>query len=193
MRLSRRHSVVLEESKVCDEQRLISWACPVSSAMRSRGIHVDCTSRRDIHIDLFLELAKHRTVLLLEVSRYIYGINAISTKSKTGNLSRRQHSRIVPRSCLVSMGEGFRGSKPGRGKRINLLETVHSGSGANTTVPEFIFRVKRPCKDISSSLPGPEAYASDAPQPAGLLCNPESPLILDVPASAARSTRRERP
>jgi hypothetical protein len=40
---------------------------------------------------------------------------------------------------------------------------------------------------FSSSLPGPEAQASDAPQPADLLCNPKSPpLILYVPASAAR-------
>jgi hypothetical protein len=38
------------------------------------------------------------------------------------------------------------------------------------------------------SLPGPEAYALDAPQPAGLLCNPEFlPPILDVPANATKS------
>ena len=30
---------------------------------------------------------------------------------------------------------------------------------------------------FSSSPSGPETYASDAPQPAGLLCNPEPPLI----------------
>ena len=41
----------LEESKACDKQRLISWACPISCAAnstefterRSRGVHVDCT------------------------------------------------------------------------------------------------------------------------------------------------------
>ena len=63
-----------EESKACDKQRLISWACPKSNAgnsvefteWSSRGVHVDCTGR-DMQIDLFLEFAKHRTVLVLEV------------------------------------------------------------------------------------------------------------------------------
>jgi len=45
----------------------------------------------------------------------------------------------------------------------------------------------------SSSQAGPEAYTSDAPQPRGLLCNPGSPLNLDVPASATRCTTRETP
>jgi hypothetical protein len=36
----------------------------------------------------------------------------------------------------------------------------------------------------SSSEPG--AYAPDAPQPIGLLCDPYPPVILDVPTSAAR-------
>jgi len=39
----------------------------------------------------------------------------------------------------------------------------------------------------SSSLSsGPGAYAPDALQPIGLLCNPYPPVILDVPTSAAR-------
>jgi hypothetical protein len=38
----------------------------------------------------------------------------------------------------------------------------------------------------SSSSSGPEAYAPDAPQPIGLLCDPYLPVILDVPTSAAR-------
>jgi hypothetical protein len=39
----------------------------------------------------------------------------------------------------------------------------------------------------SYSSTGPRAYASDAPQPIGLLCDPEPPPHgLDVPISAAR-------
>ena len=39
----------------------------------------------------------------------------------------------------------------------------------------------------SYSSTGPGAYAPDAPQPIGLLCNPETPpMVLDVPISAAR-------
>jgi hypothetical protein len=49
---------LLEESQACDEQRPISWACPMSSAgnsvefteRSSKGVHVDCTSR-DMQID----------------------------------------------------------------------------------------------------------------------------------------------
>jgi hypothetical protein len=33
---------------------------------------------------------------------------------------------------------------------------------------------------------GPGAYASDAPQPLGLLCDPYNPPVLDVPTVAAR-------
>jgi hypothetical protein len=33
------------------------------------------------------------------------------------------------------------------------------------------------------TLPGPEAYTSDAPQPAGLLCNPERPQDARAPSS----------
>ena len=38
----------------------------------------------------------------------------------------------------------------------------------------------------SSSSTVPEAYAPDAPQAMGLLCDPEPPHGLDVPTSAAR-------
>jgi hypothetical protein len=49
---------LLEESKACDKQRLISWACPMSSAgdsvgfveRSSRGVHLDRTGR-DMQID----------------------------------------------------------------------------------------------------------------------------------------------
>jgi hypothetical protein len=46
----------------------------------------------------------------------------------------------------------------------------------NCTVSRVLKTVQRHFS--SSSLPGPETYASAAPQPAGLLCNPD----LDVPA-----------
>jgi len=38
----------------------------------------------------------------------------------------------------------------------------------------------------SSSSSGPGAYAPDALQPIGLLCDPYPPVILDIPTSAAR-------
>jgi len=38
----------------------------------------------------------------------------------------------------------------------------------------------------SSSTTGPGAYAPDAPQPIGLLCDPEPLCRLDVPTPAAR-------
>jgi hypothetical protein len=46
---------------------------------------------------------------------------------------------------------------------------------------------KSECVCSSSSSSGPGAYAPDAPQPIGLLCDPCSPVIfLDIPTSAAR-------
>jgi hypothetical protein len=52
----------------------------------------------------------------------------------------------------------------------------------------YIFRFYFMLKHRIVSLPGPEAYTSDATQPAGLLCNPESlpPNFFDVPSYAAR-------
>jgi hypothetical protein len=43
-----------------------------------------------------------------------------------------------------------------------------------------------PLGSSSYSQPGPETYASDALQPAGLLCHPEPPIMFDVSSTAAR-------
>jgi hypothetical protein len=48
----------------------------------------------------------------------------------------------------------------------------------------YIGSFKFTCSSSASS--GPEAYAPDAPQPIGLLCDPRAPVILDVPTSSAR-------
>jgi hypothetical protein len=84
----------------------------------------------------------------------------------------------------------------------------HTGSCCNNTVKTSLIRS---CKDNSKIVPlhalktrqakywysythtspsspssGPGAYAPDAPQPIGFLCDPCPPVILDVPTPAAR-------
>jgi hypothetical protein len=51
-------------------------------------------------------------------------------------------------------------------------------------VPVIIIVTFNGCFSSLSSRPG--AYAPDAPQPIGLLCDPYPPVILDVPTSTAR-------
>jgi len=84
----------------------------------------------------------------------------------------------------------------------------HTGSCCNNTVKTTLIRSYKgkskivPLCDLNtrqakcrynythtspSSLSSrPEAYAPDAPQPIGLLCDPCPPVILDIPTSAAR-------
>jgi hypothetical protein len=120
----------------CDKQRLISWACPVSSAGNSVELHgaefkggaltvpvVTCKliySLNSLNIEQF-------SFRRLAGSRYME-VNSIFTKNR--EITQETALNFLCRSCLVSIEGVPVGSNPDRGTRLIFLETVYAGSRA---------------------------------------------------------------